>query len=260
MSDPTRPSGRAPDALRTLSFTRKFTKHAEGSVLVAMGDTQRALHRQRASTRSRRTRRAAAKAGSPPNTACCRAPPTPACDREAARGKQSGRTQEIQRLIGRSLRAVVDLKKLGERTMHIDCDVHPGRRRHPHRQHLPAPLSRWTTRSAGLLADGKLAETPLKRQHRRHLGRRLPGPAGARPRLPRRLRLRHRHERGDDGQRRHRRSAGHGRRRAVFPRRPSKPCSTWPPPASGRSPRRNSKRAANHEQTRHRLRQRRQAT
>ena len=66
---------------------------------------------------------ARARAGSPPSTACCRARRTRARPREAARGKQSGRTQEIQRLIGRSLRAIVDLKALGERTITLDCDV-----------------------------------------------------------------------------------------------------------------------------------------
>ncbi|MDA8127443.1 MAG: ribonuclease PH [Betaproteobacteria bacterium] len=118
----TRPSGRAPDALRPLSFTRGFTKHAEGSVLVAMGDTRvlctaSVLDRIPPHKKGSGEGWVTAEYGMLPRSTHTRS------DREAARGKQSGRTQEIQRLIGRSLRAVVDLKKLGERTLHIDCDV-----------------------------------------------------------------------------------------------------------------------------------------
>src|SRR5512135_46506 len=122
MSDPTRPSGRAPDALRTLSFTRKFTKHAEGSVLIAFGDT-RVLCTASVEDRVPPHKRGSgegwvtAEYGMLPRSTHTRS------DREAARGKQSGRTQEIQRLIGRSMRAVFDLKMLGERTIQLDCDV-----------------------------------------------------------------------------------------------------------------------------------------
>ena len=77
---------------------------------------------------------ARARAGSPPSTACCRGPRTRARAREAAKGKQSGRTQEIQRLIGRSLRAITDLAALGERTITLDCDVLAGGRWHAHRR------------------------------------------------------------------------------------------------------------------------------
>lgn len=117
-----RPSGRAPDALRQLTFTRKFTRHAEGSVLVAMGDTRvlctaSVLDRIPPHKKGSGEGWVTAEYGMLPRSTHTRT------DREAARGKQSGRTQEIQRLIGRSLRAVVDLKKLGERTLHIDCDV-----------------------------------------------------------------------------------------------------------------------------------------
>jgi ribonuclease PH len=119
---PVRPSGRAPDALRPLSFTRRYTKHAEGSVLVAMGDTRvlctaSVLDRIPPHKKGSGEGWVTAEYGMLPRSTHTRT------DREAARGKQSGRTQEIQRLIGRSLRAVVDLKKLGERTLHIDCDV-----------------------------------------------------------------------------------------------------------------------------------------
>jgi len=122
MSVITRPSGRAPDALRTLSFTRGYTKHAEGSVLVAMGDTRvlctaSVLDKIPPHKKGSGEGWVTAEYGMLPRSTHTRS------DREAARGKQSGRTQEIQRLIGRSLRAVVDLKKLGERTLHIDCDV-----------------------------------------------------------------------------------------------------------------------------------------
>jgi len=117
-----RPSGRTPDALRPLSFTRGFTKHAEGSVLVAMGDTRvlctaSVLEKVPPHKKGSGEGWVTAEYGMLPRSTHTRT------DREAARGKQSGRTQEIQRLIGRSLRAVVDLKKLGERTLHLDCDV-----------------------------------------------------------------------------------------------------------------------------------------
>jgi ribonuclease PH len=122
MSVISRPSGRAPDALRALSFTRQFTKHAEGSVLVSMGDTRvlctaSVLDKIPPHKKGSGEGWVTAEYGMLPRSTHTRS------DREAARGKQSGRTQEIQRLIGRSLRAVVDLKKLGERTLHIDCDV-----------------------------------------------------------------------------------------------------------------------------------------
>lgn len=117
-----RPSGRQPEQLRPIRITRHYTKHAEGSVLVEFGDTKVICT-------------ASAQAGVPgflkgqgkgwltaeygmlPRSTGTR------MDREAARGKQNGRTVEIQRLIGRSLRAAVDLNSLGENTIHIDCDV-----------------------------------------------------------------------------------------------------------------------------------------
>ncbi|MDE2305632.1 MAG: ribonuclease PH [Gammaproteobacteria bacterium] len=117
-----RPSGRAADELRELGFTRAFTRHAEGSVLVGFGDT-RVLCTATVEDgvpsflRGRGQGWVTAEYGMLPRATHTRGA------REAARGKQSGRTQEIQRLIGRSLRAVVDLKALGERTVTIDCDV-----------------------------------------------------------------------------------------------------------------------------------------
>jgi ribonuclease PH len=117
-----RPSGRAPDELRPLSFVRGYTAHAEGSVLVGFGGT-RVLCTASVEESVPSFLRGAGKGwvtaeyGMLPRATHTRSP------REAARGKQSGRTQEIQRLIGRALRAVVDLKALGERTVTIDCDV-----------------------------------------------------------------------------------------------------------------------------------------
>jgi len=117
-----RPSRRAPDELRQVSFTRRFAKHAEGSVLVAFGDTQvlcTATIEESVPSflRGKGQGWVTAEYGMLPRSTHTRSP------REAAKGKQSGRTQEIQRLIGRSLRSVVDLRVLGERTVTIDCDV-----------------------------------------------------------------------------------------------------------------------------------------
>ena len=117
-----RPSGRAPNELRALKFERSFTRHAEGSVLVCFGDTRVLCTASveggvpgflRGSGQGWVT----AEYGMLPRATHTRSA------REASRGKQSGRTQEIQRLIGRALRAVVDMKALGERTITIDCDV-----------------------------------------------------------------------------------------------------------------------------------------
>lgn len=118
----TRPADRAADSLRKVSLQRHYTKHAEGSVLVTFGDTQvlcTASVEERVPPHKKGSGEGwvTAEYGMLPRSTHTRS------DREAARGKQSGRTQEIQRLIGRSLRAVVDLKALGERTIHLDCDV-----------------------------------------------------------------------------------------------------------------------------------------
>jgi ribonuclease PH len=117
-----RPSGRAADELREVSFERSYTKHAEGSVLVGFGATRvlcTATVEDGVPSFQRGTGQGwvTAEYGMLPRATHTRSP------REAARGKQSGRTQEIQRLIGRALRAVVDLKALGERTVTLDCDV-----------------------------------------------------------------------------------------------------------------------------------------
>ena len=118
----TRPSKRQTDQLRAVSIERGFTVHAEGSVLVAFGDTRvlctaSVLESVPGFLRGKGRGWLTAEYGMLPRATHTRS------DREAARGKQSGRTQEIQRLIGRALRAVVDLGALGERTIQIDCDV-----------------------------------------------------------------------------------------------------------------------------------------
>jgi ribonuclease PH len=117
-----RPSGRAADELRAVRFTRQFTKHAEGSVLVEFGNT-RVLCTASVEEgvpgflRGKGQGWVTAEYGMLPRATHTRT------QREAAKGKQSGRTQEIQRLIGRSLRAVTNMAALGERTITLDCDV-----------------------------------------------------------------------------------------------------------------------------------------
>jgi ribonuclease PH len=121
-SNVTRPSGRQPKELRPVSINRAFTKHAEGSVLIAFGDTKvlctaSVLEKVPPHKKGSGEGWVTAEYGMLPRSTHTRS------DREAARGKQSGRTQEIQRLIGRAMRSVFDLKVLGERTIHLDCDV-----------------------------------------------------------------------------------------------------------------------------------------
>jgi ribonuclease PH len=117
-----RPSLRANNALRPVEIIRHYTKHAEGSVLVKFGDTHvlctaSVEEKIPSFLKGKGQGWVTAEYGMLPRSTGSR------MDREAAKGKQSGRTQEIQRLIGRSLRAVIDLQKLGERTIHFDCDV-----------------------------------------------------------------------------------------------------------------------------------------
>jgi ribonuclease PH len=117
-----RPSQRQPDQLRAVQLQRGFTRHAEGSVLVSFGDTRVLCTASVEESvpgflRGKGQGWLTAEYGMLPRATHTRG------DREAARGKQSGRTQEIQRLIGRSMRAAVDLSRLGERTIKIDCDV-----------------------------------------------------------------------------------------------------------------------------------------
>jgi ribonuclease PH len=122
MTEFARSGNRAADQLRPVTITRGYTIHAEGSVLIAFGDTKvlcTASVEEKVPPHKRGSGEGwvTAEYGMLPRATHTRG------DREAARGKQSGRTQEIQRLIGRSMRAVFDLKALGERTIHLDCDV-----------------------------------------------------------------------------------------------------------------------------------------
>jgi len=121
-SNVSRPSGRNPKQLRPVTITRAFTKHAEGSVLIAFGDTKvlctaSILERVPPHKKGSGEGWVTAEYGMLPRSTHTRS------DREAARGKQSGRTQEIQRLIGRAMRSFFNLETLGERTIHLDCDV-----------------------------------------------------------------------------------------------------------------------------------------
>ena len=117
-----RPSQRANNQLRQVEIIRHYTKHAEGSVLIKFGDTHvlctaSVEEKVPGFLKGKNQGWVTAEYGMLPRSTGSR------MDREAAKGKQSGRTQEIQRLIGRSLRAIIDLQKLGERSIHIDCDV-----------------------------------------------------------------------------------------------------------------------------------------
>ena len=117
-----RPSNRKPGELRPLRFTRNYTKHAEGSVLVELGDT-RVLCTASVEERVPRFLKGQGKGWVTAEYGMLPRSTSERMGREAARGKQGGRTLEIQRLIGRSLRAGVDLAALGERTVTLDCDV-----------------------------------------------------------------------------------------------------------------------------------------
>ncbi|KPH61472.1 ribonuclease PH [Novosphingobium aerophilum] len=155
-----RPSGRTPDEMRTIDIQTGFTKHAEGSVLISFGDTRVLVtasveEKVPPFLRGKGEGWVTAEYSMLPRATHTRG------SREAAKGKQSGRTQEIQRLIGRSLRAVVDMKKLGERQIVLDCDV------------LQADGGTRTASISGawvalrlavdkLMADGKIKEDPIQ--------------------------------------------------------------------------------------------------
>ena len=133
----TRPSGRKPKDLRPVTISRAFTKHAEGSVLIAFGDTKvlctaSILDKVPPHKRGSGEGWVTAEYGMLPRSTHTRS------DREAARGKQSGRTQEIQRLIGRAMRSVFNLEILGERTIHLDCDVLQADAHHTPGSHIKA--------------------------------------------------------------------------------------------------------------------------
>ncbi|MDT8992435.1 ribonuclease PH [Curvibacter sp. APW13] len=157
-----RSGARAADALRPVRITRSYTMHAEGSVLIEFGNTKvlcTASVEERVPPHKRGSGEGwvTAEYGMLPRATHSRS------DREAAKGKQSGRTQEIQRLIGRSLRAVFDLKKLGERTIQLDCDViqaDGGTRTAA----ITGAFVAAQDAVNGLLASGKIAETPITAQ------------------------------------------------------------------------------------------------
>jgi ribonuclease PH len=157
-----RPSGRAPDEMRVISFEPHYTRHAEGSVLVSFGHTKvictaSVEERLPPWLRGKGEGWVTAEYSMLPRATHTRGA------REAAKGKQSGRTQEIQRLIGRSLRAVCDLKKLGERQITLDCDViqaDGGTR-------TAAISGAWVALRIAvdkLMAQGAIAEDPLTRK------------------------------------------------------------------------------------------------
>jgi ribonuclease PH len=155
-----RPSGRPASALRAVTITRGFTRHAEGSVLVEFGDTRVLCTASVEESvppflRGKGEGWVTAEYGMLPRSTHTRSA------REAAKGKQSGRTQEIQRLIGRSLRAVVDLKALGERQITLDCDVlqaDGGTRTAA----ITGACIALRDALASLVASGKLAASPMK--------------------------------------------------------------------------------------------------
>ena len=154
-----RPSGRAPDQMRAIAIEPAFTKHAEGSCLISFGDT-RVLCTASVEEKVPPFLRGKGEGWVTGEYSMLPRATHTRGSREAAKGKQSGRTQEIQRLIGRSLRAVVDLKKLGERQITLDCDV------------IQADGGTRTASISGawvalriavdkLIAEGKLAEDPI---------------------------------------------------------------------------------------------------
>ncbi|MEW9898280.1 ribonuclease PH [Chitinivorax sp. PXF-14] len=155
-----RPSQRESNQLRPVTLTRNYTKHAEGSVLVEFGDTKVICTASVEETvpaflRDKNQGWLTAEYGMLPRSTGSR------MRREASAGKQSGRTQEIQRLIGRALRAVVDLSKLGNRTIHIDCDViqaDGGTRT----ASITGAFVAVHDAISGLIASGKLATSPIR--------------------------------------------------------------------------------------------------
>ena len=155
-----RPSQRAADQLRQVRITRRFTRHAEGSVLVEMGDTKVLCTASIEENlppflRGKGQGWVTAEYGMLPRSTHTRS------SREAAKGKQTGRTQEIQRLIGRSLRAVTDLKALGERQITLDCDVLQADGGTRCASITGAWVALWDA-CQSLVAAGKLSENPLK--------------------------------------------------------------------------------------------------
>ena len=211
-----RPSGRAPDQLRPVRITRGYTRHAEGSVLVEFGDTRVLCtasidDKVPPFLKGKGQGWLTAEYGMLPRSTGTR------IQREAAAGRQSGRTQEIQRLIGRSLRAVTNLETLGERTLQIDCDV------------LQADGG---TRTASITGAFVALHDAVRLLQDRQLIQSGPSATSSPPCRWGSMQgvavldldydedssLRHRHERRHDGRGRRRRAAGHGRGGTFQPR------------------------------------------
>jgi ribonuclease PH len=160
MQQQDRPSGRAANALRPVRITRHYTKHAEGSVLIEFGDTRvlctaSLQDKVPPFLKGQGQGWLTAEYGMLPRSTHTR------MDREAARGKQSGRTQEIQRLIGRSLRAAFDLQAFGERTLQLDCDVLQADGGTRTASITGAMVAAYDAFSR-LVADGMLTEVPVR--------------------------------------------------------------------------------------------------
>jgi ribonuclease PH len=157
-----RPDQRQPDQLRNIRITRRYTRHAEGSVLIECGDTKvictaSVEEKVPGFLKGRGQGWVTAEYGMLPRSTHTRV------DREAAKGKQSGRTQEIQRLIGRSVRAVMDMTQLGERTIQLDCDViqaDGGTRT----ASITGSFVAVHDAISGLVRDGRLNANPLRDQ------------------------------------------------------------------------------------------------
>ena len=226
-----RPSGRAVDQMRAVSLELDVARHAEGSCLVRFGDTHVlcvATIEERVPPFLRNTGKGwvTAEYGMLPRSTNTR------MAREAARGKQSGRTQEIQRLIGRSLRAVTRLDALGERQVIIDCDVlqADGGTRTASITGAYVALHRrwrsWWRRRPAQAAPARAGGGGVLRHRRRH--------GGARSRLCRGQRRPGRRQLRALGLGRHRRGPGHRRGRARSAPSSSRPCARWPPAASPR--------------------------
>ena len=176
-----RPSGRAPDEMRAITIETGYTRHAEGSCLISFGDTRvlctaSVEDRLPPWMRGKNEGWVTGEYSMLPRATHTRG------NREAARGKQSGRTQEIQRLIGRSLRSVVDMKKLGEHQITLDCDViqaDGGTR-------TAAISGAWVAMKLaidGLIKSGAVKQDPVHSKDCRNQLRHLSGHAGSRSRL-----------------------------------------------------------------------------
>ncbi len=204
-----RPSGRRPDQLRDIRITRNYTKHAEGSVLIEFGDTRVICNvsvdeKVPNFLKGKGQGWVTAEYGMLPRSTGSR------MHREAASGKQGGRTMEIQRLIGRALRSAVNMKQLGERTFTVDCDViqaDGGTRTASITGGCVALVDAINHLRARKLLDYESAAASGGLGVHRHLRRR----SGAGPRLRRGLQRRDRHELRDGRRRRLHRNPGHRR-------------------------------------------------